>query len=269
MTTDYFIEVNWGKLQEDVAAYCNRREENVRELAQRVNVPFMGLLALVQSAKPIPVSSTILVLSAMGRPLDRYVTVKDDLLKTASSQVPPGVSHGQPDINRLVHQDLMARGIKGAKKYGVPLRPFNGRSALVDAYQEAMDQVLYLRQAIEEQSDVSTFDGFQQAACAQWDEAQGLSDSAVNLIHRAAALMYAIHMDPDFAGDDQVEAVKLNAGQILWNLAILTNEFELDLSTVVREQLKRVDAIQNHSQEVEERPDDRKNQDAEDVDEDE
>lgn len=38
----------------------------------------------------------------------------------------------------------------GLKKYGTVLQPNNGRDALVDAYQEALDLVVYLRQRIEE-----------------------------------------------------------------------------------------------------------------------
>lgn len=38
----------------------------------------------------------------------------------------------------------------GRQKYGTPLTADNGRDPLVDAYQEALDLVVYLRQAIEE-----------------------------------------------------------------------------------------------------------------------
>lgn len=54
------------------------------------------------------------------------------------------------DITPLVIADLQARSAQGAKKYGEPLRADNGRDALMDAYQEALDLVQYLRQLIEE-----------------------------------------------------------------------------------------------------------------------
>lgn len=38
----------------------------------------------------------------------------------------------------------------GVRKYGTRLRAHNGRRALVDAYQEALDLAVYLRQCIEE-----------------------------------------------------------------------------------------------------------------------
>ena len=38
----------------------------------------------------------------------------------------------------------------GTKKYGTGLQPFNGRDALKDAYEEALDLCNYLRQALYE-----------------------------------------------------------------------------------------------------------------------
>jgi hypothetical protein len=55
-----------------------------------------------------------------------------------------------PDITPLVIADLQARSAEGVKKYGEPLRAFNGRRALVDAYQEVLDLAQYLRQELEE-----------------------------------------------------------------------------------------------------------------------
>jgi hypothetical protein len=54
-------------------------------------------------------------------------------------------------ITPLVIKDLELRSKMGEEKYGEVLRAFNGRNALVDAYQEALDLVQYLRQQIEEQ----------------------------------------------------------------------------------------------------------------------
>jgi hypothetical protein len=54
-------------------------------------------------------------------------------------------------VTCLVVSDLERRKVVSLKKYGVPLRANNGRNALIDAYQEALDLALYLRQAIAEQ----------------------------------------------------------------------------------------------------------------------
>lgn len=50
----------------------------------------------------------------------------------------------------LVEQDLRVRINKGTAEYGEPLTTHNGQDALWDAYEEALDLALYLRQAIEE-----------------------------------------------------------------------------------------------------------------------
>ena len=44
----------------------------------------------------------------------------------------------------------MSKWEKGKKKHGTYLRIHNGRDALMDAYQEAIDMVMYLKQAIME-----------------------------------------------------------------------------------------------------------------------
>jgi len=46
--------------------------------------------------------------------------------------------------------DMRARDAEGVRRYGVPLQAHNGRPCLIDAYQEALDLTVYLRQAIEE-----------------------------------------------------------------------------------------------------------------------
>lgn len=53
-------------------------------------------------------------------------------------------------VFELVVEDMKARDEFGTKKYGTHLQPFNGRDALIDAYQEALDLVVYLRQMIYE-----------------------------------------------------------------------------------------------------------------------
>lgn len=49
--------------------------------------------------------------------------------------------------------DMRQRDAEGRRKYDTPLQAFNGRRPLVDAYQEALDLVVYLRQAVEEGRD--------------------------------------------------------------------------------------------------------------------
>lgn len=53
----------------------------------------------------------------------------------------------------LVVEDMKKRDAFGKSKYGVHLQAFNGRDVLQDAYEEALDLCVYLRQAIEERVD--------------------------------------------------------------------------------------------------------------------
>lgn len=59
----------------------------------------------------------------------------------------PGYREVFPEIVK----DLEARSSLGTDKYGFPLSSHNGRNALNDAYQEALDQAQYLKQALMEQ----------------------------------------------------------------------------------------------------------------------
>ncbi len=56
-----------------------------------------------------------------------------------------------PDITTLVKDDLESRAKKGVETYGARLKPSNGRNALIDAYQEALDLGVYLKQRLVEE----------------------------------------------------------------------------------------------------------------------
>lgn len=50
----------------------------------------------------------------------------------------------------LVVADVGERKQLGIRRYGQPLRAYNGRDALLDAYQEGIDMAVYLLQAVQE-----------------------------------------------------------------------------------------------------------------------
>lgn len=52
----------------------------------------------------------------------------------------------------LVAADLRARAEVGRERYGVYLQAHNGRDALRDAYEKALDLVMYLRQTQQEEA---------------------------------------------------------------------------------------------------------------------
>lgn len=64
-------------------------------------------------------------------------------------------SNTSTPIWELVIADMQERDHVGRQRYGTPLQANNGRDALVDAYQEALDLAVYLRQAIEERNENS------------------------------------------------------------------------------------------------------------------
>lgn len=54
-------------------------------------------------------------------------------------------------IHEIVADDLLERLAFGKAKYGQPLQAFNGRNALLDAYEEALDLAVYLKQRLVEE----------------------------------------------------------------------------------------------------------------------
>ena len=79
---------------------------------------------------------------------------------TVNTYEPPPTTNEHPPCWAKVIQDVFACGGPesladdmdvrdqfGRSKYDTPLQPFNGRDAIKDAYQEALDLAVYLKQA--------------------------------------------------------------------------------------------------------------------------
>ena len=81
-----------------------------------------------------------------GGIIGRSLPLEEDAA-TAKQPAPKGSGS---QILGMVLADLTNRALEGKEKYGEPLMAHNGRNALWDAYQEALDLAMYLRQAIEE-----------------------------------------------------------------------------------------------------------------------
>jgi hypothetical protein len=67
-----------------------------------------------------------------------------------TQEEPPPVKNNLPAVWDLVVADMQARDRIGEDRYNTRLQPHNGRNALRDAYYEALDLAVYLRQAIYE-----------------------------------------------------------------------------------------------------------------------
>jgi len=66
----------------------------------------------------------------------------------ARKEQPAPIANDKPAVWGLVVADMQARDQLGRERYGVPLQPHNGRDALRDAYEEALDLCAYLKQAL-------------------------------------------------------------------------------------------------------------------------
>lgn len=67
-----------------------------------------------------------------------------------STQPKPARSEWSASVTDAVIADMNERRERGIKKYGTELLTFNGRDALLDAYQESLDTTMYLKQALME-----------------------------------------------------------------------------------------------------------------------
>lgn len=71
---------------------------------------------------------------------------------------PEPVVNDEPYVQRQVINDLEERLNHGIKEYGTGLQPFNGRNSPLDAYEEQLDKLVYLKQwVIERDRIVSAF----------------------------------------------------------------------------------------------------------------
>jgi hypothetical protein len=64
----------------------------------------------------------------------------------------PKPTQGVGDMALEVISDLLVRRKVGISRYGAPLQAGNGRNAVRDAYEEALDLACYLRQIREERN---------------------------------------------------------------------------------------------------------------------
>lgn len=73
--------------------------------------------------------------------------------REGDSQPLPTVRDGVEDVQTAVIRDIESRRELGIRRYGTALQPHNGRNALLDAYEEALDLAMYLKQALIESEE--------------------------------------------------------------------------------------------------------------------
>jgi hypothetical protein len=82
--------------------------------------------------------------------MDEKIDGRIDRMTSLNADQPGPKRNILPAVWDLVITDMKERDKIGEARYGTRLQPFNGRDALVDAYQESLDQTVYLRQLIYE-----------------------------------------------------------------------------------------------------------------------
>lgn len=80
-------------------------------------------------------------------------TMFEGALQSPTLHQDPLIKRHMLDTFSHVLDDMQARDAIGRERYGMPLTAGNGRDNLVDAYQEALDFAVYLRNAHEESRD--------------------------------------------------------------------------------------------------------------------
>lgn len=88
-----------------------------------------------------------------------------------------------PDLPAILQPYATERRRQGIERYKTPLQPHNGRDALYDAMQEALDLVVYLRQAEMEESRMSVIKRIR----AAMQHAQSAAEIIAEMIERRGA----------------------------------------------------------------------------------
>ena len=117
---------------------------------------------------------------------------------------PNPVANDQPIVQAMVREDLHRREQLGIQRYGTPLQPFNGRDALTDAYEEALDLACYLRQALAERDPSAATSAMSMAdatlACAHL--MVGYAQSSSTLSDHEASLPVRLECVETITNDD-------------------------------------------------------------------
>jgi len=89
------------------------------------------------------------------------------------------VENNLPIIADQVIEDIIARKAVGLERYGTYLQPFNQRNSARDAFEEAVDLSLYLKQMMIERKELIKF--LHKVACAT---EQDLEVEAIMLLEK-------------------------------------------------------------------------------------
>lgn len=242
---DYFLKVDWQKLSRDLDDFTLSTPTD--DIAKYTQIKGDKLAALALRQQPIDAHEVMILSAFMRKPLSAYVKVDSTISDIGAEQVDPDNADHLPDVNMLVRADLLGRAMEGERKYGKRLRPFNRRSALVDAYQEAMDQVVYLRQAIAE-GDLGdlTLDHYQEL-CRKYmvpelDDIKMLALSVAEEGGEVAGKIKRIFRDQGgVVKTESLDAVVKEMGDVLWTVAMLADKLGVSFADVARANIDKLE----------------------------
>jgi NTP pyrophosphatase (non-canonical NTP hydrolase) len=159
-------------------------------------------------------------------------------LREGDQQLP--IVNERDDIQSQVIADIMERREVGIKRYGTALQPFNGRSATRDAYEEAIDLAMYLKQMLVEVSEgLLTIEEYQDEV---GETGEGLLKDTVAIGSAGASLLSALtnYILGKDDGSDYRSMVVETAGDLLRLLASICNEMSIDMEEVARTSIEKV-----------------------------
>lgn len=156
----------------------------------------------------------------------------------------------RPFIQDALIADIEKRRALGIERYGTALQPFNGRDALVDAYEESLDLATYLKQVLVERGEEITSLSFEQyqdeaattAVYSHQGELGGLAYCALGLAGEAGELANKIKkiLRGDRPGVDKRHLIADEIGDVLWYAAQLATEMGLELEEIARGNLNKL-----------------------------
>ena len=106
-------------------------------------------------------------------------------LRQRPGDQPLPVVNEEPDIQSQVIADIAERRELGIRRYGTALQPHNNRDALRDAYEECLDQAMYLKQLLVERDALWNSDAVRKQitdACASRVTGRGQIDQVMAVV---------------------------------------------------------------------------------------
>ena len=118
----------------------------------KIDKPLLGKIETLFDNKNLSEHEPMPIPNDFWGVMKEDIEQKDEPAKNDLEQPAP-IHDDLPAVWNLVISDMKSRDEFGRSHYGVPLQPHNVRDALKDAYAEALDLCVYLRQAIFERDN--------------------------------------------------------------------------------------------------------------------